>query len=89
MGRTQAQVSQHLARMKKDGLVEAHRHHNWMIYSLPRKVPQVLEAHLKCLQDCLQSEPIFRKDLAALKKIQTECDWINEVVEVKASDCCG
>jgi ArsR family transcriptional regulator len=74
--------------MKKDGLVEAHRHHNWMIYSLPKTLPLALESHLKCLQDCIQSEPIFRKDLAALKKIQPDCGWIDEIVDTKASDCC-
>jgi ArsR family transcriptional regulator len=88
IGRTQAQVSQHLSRMRRDGLVTASRHHNWMIYSLPKKSPASLEAHLKCLQDCAQSETIFRKDLAALKKVQSDCGWIDGVVKSKASACC-
>jgi ArsR family transcriptional regulator len=88
LGRSQAQVSQHLSRMKKDGLVEASRHHNWMIYSLPEKTPRNLKAHLKCLQDCVQSEAVFKKDLAALRKIRSDCNWIAGVLETSASDCC-
>lgn len=84
LGRSQVQVSQHLSRMKKDGLVEANRHHNWMIYSLPKKVPQALEAHLRCLQDCVQTEPVFKDDLRALKKVKADCDWIDEVIKTKA-----
>lgn len=86
--RSQAQVSQHLARMKKDGLVEASRHHNWMIYSLPKKMPRALEAHLKCLQDCVSSEAVFKKDLAALKKIRSDCGWIDGIIKAKTPVCC-
>ena len=71
--------------MKKDGLVEANRHHNWMIYSLPKKMPEGLEAHLRCLQDCVQTELVFKHDLSALKKLKAGCDWIDEVVRTKAS----
>ncbi len=85
LDRPQAQVSQHLARMKKDGLVEATRHNNWMIYSLPKKAPHALEAHLKCLQDCVQTEPIFKADLAALRKLKTDCDRIEQAILTKAS----
>jgi DNA-binding transcriptional ArsR family regulator len=80
LDRPQAQVSQHLARMKKDGLVEAHRHYNWMIYSLPKNVPPVLEAHLRCLQDCVQTEPVFKRDLSALKKLKSDCDQIESAL---------
>ncbi len=91
LDRSQVQVSQHLRRMKKDGLVEASRHHNWMIYSLPKKVPPVLESHLRCLQDCVQTEAVFKSDLLALKKVKADCDWIDEIVAQKAPEqmnCC-
>jgi hypothetical protein len=42
-----------------------------------------LEAQLKCLQDCAQTEPIFKADLQALKKLKLDCDWIDEVVPAK------
>jgi ArsR family transcriptional regulator len=85
LDRSQALVSQHLSRMKKDGLVETNRHRNWMIYSLPRKIPQPLEAHLRCLQDCVQTEPIFKRDLQALKMVKKDCDWIDEIIRTKSS----
>jgi ArsR family transcriptional regulator len=88
LDRSQAQVSQHLARMKKDGLVEANRHQNWMIYSLPKKTPQALHAHLQCLQDCVQTEAVFKKDLLALKKLQSDCCWVDRVLE-KQKVICG
>ena len=84
LDRPQAQVSQHLARMKKDGLVEATRHNNWMIYSLPKKTPPALEAHLKCLQDCVQTEPVFKADQAALRKLKADCDRIEQAILIKA-----
>jgi ArsR family transcriptional regulator len=71
--------------MKKDGLVEANRFHNWMIYSLPEEVPTALEAHLKCLQDCVQTEPVFKSDLKALKKVKADCDWIDEAIRTNGS----
>jgi ArsR family transcriptional regulator len=83
LDRPQAQVSQHLARMKKDGLVEASRYQNWMIYSLPKKAPQALQAHLRCLQDCVQTEPIFKSDVAALKKLKSDCDRIDAAIQEK------
>jgi ArsR family transcriptional regulator len=82
--RPQVQVSQHLSRMKKDGLVESSRHQNWMIYSLPKKKSAALEAHLKCLQDCVQTEPLFKRDRLALKKVQSGCCWIDAVMRPKA-----
>ncbi len=84
LDRPQAQVSQHLARMKKDGLVEARRHNNWMIYSLPKTAPRALEAHLKCLQDCVQTEPVFKTDLVALRKLKADCDRIEQAIVAKA-----
>ena len=85
LDRPQAQVSQHLARMKKDGLVESNRHNNWMIYSLPKKTPRALVAHLKCLQDCVQTEPIFKTDRGALVKLKADCDRIDQALEAKVN----
>ncbi len=44
LARPQAQVSQHLARMKKDGLVESNRYNNWMIYTLPKRFMPICDA---------------------------------------------
>ena len=88
--RPQAQASQHLARMKKDGLVESARDRNWMIYSLPRVISPALRAHLRCLQDAAQSEPIFQRDLRALGKLEKsgeEC--LPKMVRKRARSGCG
>ncbi len=64
-------------------MVESQRHQNWMIYALPGKRPSELEANLKCLQDCVQSETIFKADLAKLKKVMAG----RGVREVLAQSC--
>jgi ArsR family transcriptional regulator len=78
LDRPQAQVSQHLARMKKDAMVESRRNNNWMIYSLPKTKSKALDAHLRCLQDCVQTEPVFKNDLATLRKLKADCDRIDQ-----------
>jgi ArsR family transcriptional regulator, arsenate/arsenite/antimonite-responsive transcriptional repressor len=83
LNRPQAQVSQHLARMKKDGLVETARHQNWMIYSLPKETSPPLQAHLRCLQDCVQTEPVFRSDIARLTKLKPTCDRIDNAIRAR------
>ncbi len=49
-------------------MVIATRDQNWMIYALPKKRSCELEKNLKCLQDCVQSDPIFARDLVKLEK---------------------
>lgn len=46
---------------------------NWIIYSLPTKPPDELALNLQCLQDCAQSDPMFRKDLQRLEKLKASC----------------
>jgi ArsR family transcriptional regulator len=72
----QVPISKHLAFLRRKKMVEARRHGQWMIYQLPTNRPKELDLQLRCLQDCVQSHPIFRQDLKRLKKIQCECDWI-------------
>lgn len=78
LGEPQVKISKHLAYLKEKQVVEAQRHQNWMIYSLPRTPSPELEANLKCLQDCVQSDPVFRKDLAKLKKLRPQVEWLCE-----------
>jgi ArsR family transcriptional regulator len=40
-----------------------------MIYALPAKPTRELRANLACLQDCAAEQPVFRQDLARLKKL--------------------
>jgi ArsR family transcriptional regulator len=81
----QVKVSQQLAYLRKHGMVEATRHANWMIYALPADRSPELEANLKCLQDCAQTDERFRADLKRLKKIKKESGWVAGALEAK---CC-
>ena len=85
LGASQVKISKHLAYLKEKGVVEAQRHQNWMIYSLPALLPAELEANLKCLQDCVQTHPVFTKDLKRLRAISSECCWVSITVESSAA----
>lgn len=86
LGQTQVRISKHLAYLKQKGLVAAAKHQNWMIYCLPAKQSPELEKNLKCLQDCIQTEPVFKKDLQALKAIHRDVKWIEAALECCAED---
>ena len=83
LGIQQTKVSQHLAYLRKKGLVECTRHATWMIYSLPAKPPLELETNLKCLQDCVQTDKRFRADLKKLEKVRADCGWIDQALKEK------
>lgn len=73
LGEPQVKISKHLGYLKKRDMVGAERQQNWMIYSLPKKPARELEANLKCLQDCAQSDAVFKRDLKALAKLRSSC----------------
>ena len=83
LGEAQVKVSKHLGFLKGKGLVEVERHQNWMIYSLPAKRTAELDANLQCLQDCVQSHPIFKSDLRRLAAMRPKTGWLAEF-----SACC-
>ena len=74
----QVAISKHLAYLRSHGLVLAQRHEQWMIYRLPEKVPDELDLQLRCLQDCVQTHPVFRADLKRLKKVRSDCGWVKK-----------
>jgi ArsR family transcriptional regulator len=78
---SQVKISKHLAYLKAKKVVVAKRHQNWMIYSLPDRRPVELERNLRCLQDCVQTDPVFRADLRKLRAMGPEVQWI--------AACCG
>ena len=80
----QVAISKHLAYLRANGLVAAQRHEKWMIYQLPRKVPSELDLQLRCLQDCVQSNPVYREDLKRLKKVRCECEWVEQVAQASS-----
>src|SRR5690349_18880571 len=59
----QVKVSKHLAYLRERGMVVAERQQNWMIYSLPRRRDVELEKNLQCLQDCVETDRVFKRDL--------------------------
>jgi len=84
LGESQVKISKHLAYLKAKNLVEVQRHQNWMIYRLPEDPPAELEMNLKCLQDCVRTEPVFKRDAHALKAMGADLAWIGG-----ALSCCG
>jgi ArsR family transcriptional regulator len=73
LGEPQVKISKHLGYLRTRGMVVATRDQNWMIYSLPRKRLPELETNLKCLQDCVQSDPVFVRDLRKLARLCETC----------------
>lgn len=73
LGEPQVKISKHLGYLRERGMVEVERDQNWMVYSLPKKRAAELETNLKCLQDCVQSDKMFTRDLKNLNSIQKSC----------------
>jgi ArsR family transcriptional regulator, arsenate/arsenite/antimonite-responsive transcriptional repressor len=69
----QVKISKHLAYLRKQGMVSTEREQNWIIYSLPSQRPAELERNVKCLRDCVQTDPVFKGDLQRLAKLQKSC----------------
>jgi ArsR family transcriptional regulator len=69
----QVKISKHLAYLRERGMVSVERDQNWMTYSLPEKRAPELQTNLKCLQDCVQSDKVFARDLKKLGLIQKNC----------------
>jgi len=84
LGLEQVPISKHLAYLREHRMVETHRHAQWVIYRLPRKRSSELDLQLRCLQDCVQSQRIFKEDLKKLRKVQCDCDWIAPSVPVRS-----
>ena len=68
----QVKISKHLAYLRSRGLVETKQEKNWVIYSLPAKRGRELDANLKCLQDCVQSDSIFKADRRVLARLRAK-----------------
>jgi ArsR family transcriptional regulator, arsenate/arsenite/antimonite-responsive transcriptional repressor len=69
IGLPQVNVSQHLAYLRKAGLVEFRRVQTWKIYQIVSPCPPELEVNLKSLAECAKFDPIFKRDLVRLKEI--------------------
>lgn len=87
LGGAQTRISQHLAYLRKRGMVEGSRRGTWMVYSLPAERSPELEAHLKCLQDCVQSERIFADDVKKLRRVKASCGGPADLSPREACKC--
>ena len=73
LGEPQVKISKHLGYLRSRGMVTPTRDQNWMIYSLPKKQSRELETNLKCLRDCVRSDPVFARDLGKLALLRERC----------------
>jgi DNA-binding transcriptional ArsR family regulator len=69
IGLPQVNVSQHLAYLRKAGLVEFNRVQTWKIYQIVFPRPRELEVNLKALAECARLDSVFKRDLARLREI--------------------
>jgi DNA-binding transcriptional ArsR family regulator len=64
----QVNTSQHLAYLRKSGIVEFERIQTWKVYRLNHARNRNLQLNLKCLSECVQTDPVFSADLLRLQK---------------------
>jgi len=73
LGEPQVKISKHLAYLRRRGMVSTEKEQNWVIYSLPKRRAHELEQNLKCLQDCAQTDAVFKRDAEKLSKLARSC----------------
>jgi ArsR family transcriptional regulator, arsenate/arsenite/antimonite-responsive transcriptional repressor len=73
LGEPQVKISKHLAYLRSRGMVSTQRAQNWIIYSLPQHRSNELERNLRCLQDCVQTDAVFKRDMGKLSKLAKKC----------------
>jgi ArsR family transcriptional regulator, arsenate/arsenite/antimonite-responsive transcriptional repressor len=69
IGLPQVNVSQHLAYLRKAGLVEFERVQTWKVYRIVSPRPPELELNLKALIECARLNPTFKRDLLRLRVV--------------------
>lgn len=68
----QVKVSKQLAYLRQARMVESSRSGQWVIYALVDEPPALLIENLRCLQDCMGEDRIFRDDLARRSDVLAE-----------------
>ena len=69
VGLPQVNVSQHLAYLRKAGLVEFERAQTWKIYRIVFPCPPELKVNLMALVECAKFDPTFKEDLVRLREV--------------------
>ena len=89
----QVKTSKQLRYMKEQGMVEAERQAQWMIYRLAEPRHPILDENLKCLQDCSGEEICFKQDLKQraklIRRLNKEASGCSEVLLAGQNTCCG
>jgi DNA-binding transcriptional ArsR family regulator len=70
----QVNTSQHLAYLRKAGIVAFERMQTWKIYRLNHSGNRNLQLCLKCLSNCVKTDPIFSADILRLQKALRKSD---------------
>jgi DNA-binding transcriptional ArsR family regulator len=70
---SQVKISKHLAYLRRKRMVATDREQNWIIYSLPSRPAAEVKKNLRCLQDCVQIDPVFKRDSQNLAKLRKQC----------------
>ena len=65
----QVNVSQHLAYLRKVGLVEFSRVQTWKVYRLRSPRSRAVELNLRCLAESAKSDPTLTSDLKRLPRV--------------------
>ena len=86
LGEPQVKISKHLAYLRGRGMVSTQKEQNWIIYSLPQRRSNELERNLKCLQDCVQTDAAFQRDMEKLSKLAKSCCKPRSVFEGGAKE---
>ena len=73
LGESQVKISKHLAYLRSRGIVSTAREQNWVIYALPERRTHELERNLKCLQDCVHTDAVFKRDMEKLSRLAKSC----------------
>ena len=68
LGLPQVNVSQHLAYLRKVGLVEFTRVQTWKVYRLRSPDSREVEVSLRCLAECAKTDPNLSTDLKRLPR---------------------
>ena len=65
----QVNTSQHLAYLRRSGIVEFERIQTWKVYRLKSTAHPWLQLNLKCLADCVRLDPVCAADLSQLRNV--------------------
>ena len=69
----QPTASRHLAYLRKVGLVRGRKAGVWRYYRLARGTSEFEVSLVKCLEQCGETMPRLKKDLASLKQVRSTC----------------